>query len=114
MRDGQGPAASFYFPVAVATDGAGILYVADSGNNVIRKITPGGRRDLVDHIKARNVHVASAVDGNALRIGRGSEGSDYCTAGNAYVADVDNATIRKITPGGLVTTIVARPGPHSA
>ncbi|MBT9548541.1 MAG: hypothetical protein IV090_24320 [Candidatus Sericytochromatia bacterium] len=41
-QDGQGRAASFYLPTALSLDGAGNLYVADTGNHAIRKITPGG------------------------------------------------------------------------
>ncbi len=41
-QDGQGRAASFYLPTALSLDGVGNLYVADTGNHAIRKITPGG------------------------------------------------------------------------
>ncbi len=40
--DGTGSAARFYYPSAVATDNAGNVYVADSLNHTIRKVTPGG------------------------------------------------------------------------
>src|SRR4029077_9301447 len=40
--DGIGAAASFFDPQGVAVDGSGNIYVADSGNEVIRKITPAG------------------------------------------------------------------------
>jgi hypothetical protein len=40
--DGSGNAARFYRPQGVAVDGSGNVYVADSGNHTIRKITPGG------------------------------------------------------------------------
>ena len=83
-------------------DGAGNLYVADASNNVIRKITPAG---LITTF-AGSAGVAGAQDGtgtNALFNQPNAVAVD--SAGNVYVADTGNATIRKIGPSGVVITL---------
>jgi sugar lactone lactonase YvrE len=100
--DGTGSDARFNNPNGVAVDGGGNVYVADSDNDTIRKITPVG--------------VVSTFAGSAGQEGSSDgTGSDarFCKpygvavdgSGNVYVADTYNYTIRKITPGGVVTTL---------
>jgi len=104
--DGTGSAAGFNFPSGLAIDGAGILYVADSGNHTIRKVTPGG----VVTTLAGSAGVRGSEDGtgSAAHFGFDSSGNPPGMAidgsGNLYVADTFNHTIRKITPAGVVTT----------
>jgi hypothetical protein len=105
--DGTGSVARFNYPTSIAADKAGALYVADAFNHIIRKMTAGG--------------VVTTLAGLA-----GNPGSDDGTgnaarfnypvnvlpdnAGNLYVADGHNHTIRKVTSGGEVTTFVGTPG----
>jgi sugar lactone lactonase YvrE len=111
--DGTGISAQFHSPSGVAVDDGGNVYVADSGNNTIRKITPVG----VVTTLAGLAGVVGSADGagSAARfsypVGVAVDGS-----GNVYVADVsDNNTVRKITPAGVVTTLVGSAGvPGSA
>src|SRR5205807_6164625 len=86
----------------VATDSAGNVYVADSGNNTIRKITPGG----VVTTLAGTPGVTGSTDGTGAAASFNFP-SDVATdgAGNVYVADYNNNTIRKITPAGAVSTL---------
>ena len=99
--DGTGAAASFSGPVGVAVDGAGNVYVADAGNQRIRKVTAAG------------VVTTLAGSGNAgFADGTGAAASFAVPLGvavdaaaNVYVADGANNRIRKVTPAGVVTTL---------
>ena len=105
--DGTGAAARFGGTAGVATDSAGNVYVADLGNNTIRKITPAG----VVSTLAGTAGVRGSTDGTGAAA-RFDLPFDVATdsAGNVYVADFDNKTIRKITPAGEVTTLAGTPG----
>ena len=105
--DGTGSAARFNSPEDVAVDGNGTLYVTEAGNHTIRKVTPGG----VVTTLAGSPGVQGSADGtgSAARFwhlgGVALDGN-----GNLYVADAGNDTIRKVTPGGVVTTLAGSPG----
>jgi sugar lactone lactonase YvrE len=103
--DGIGTAAGFFLPAGVATDGAGNVYVADTHNNTIRKIVlaPEG----VVTTLAGGVGSPGSDDGTgtAARFAF-PQGMATDRAGNIYVADNENHTVRKITPEGVVTTFV--------
>src|SRR5262249_7444129 len=96
--DGTGAAARLFSPISVAGDSAGTLYVTEMGNQTIRKITSAG----VVTTLAGTAGVAGSADGTgaAARFNHPT-GVSVDSAGNLYVADRDNYTIRKITPGGV-------------
>jgi len=108
--DGTGSAAQFNCPSSVAIDSVGNVYVADSGNSTIRKITPAG----VVTTFAGTAHTNSNL-GDADGAGSAAQfylpyGVAVDEAGNVYVADSDNFTIRIITPADVVTTIAGAAG----
>ena len=105
--DGTGSAARFYCPCGVAVDSAGNVYVADSDNHTIRKVTPGG---VVTTLAGLAGSSGSADGtGSAARF-YDPYGVAVDSAGNVYVADYRNHTIRKVTPGGVVTTLAGLAG----
>ena len=106
-RDGVGTAAWFNSPAAVALDGAGNLYVADAGNAVIRKIASDGTVSTY----AGSAGATGSADGTGASA-RFNQPSGIAAdgAGNLYVADTFNQTIRRITPAGLVSTLAGVAG----
>ncbi|MBS4095554.1 MAG: hypothetical protein KGZ83_01780 [Sulfuricella sp.] len=109
--DGTGSAAQFYSPRGVATDGVGNVYVADSSNNTIRKITPAG--EVTTLAGLAGVQGRNDGSGTAARfLDPYSLVAD--STGNVYVADTSNNMIRKITPAGVVTTLAGNGAQGSA
>lgn len=93
-------------PVAVARDSSGTLFVADASANVIRQITSAG----VVSTLAGTVGSAGSSDGTGAAARFNQPGGVALDgAGNLYVADAGNATIRKITAAGVVTTLAGDP-----
>jgi len=106
FADGTGAAASFYRPYGIAIDAAGDLFVADSENNRIRKVTQGG---VVTTFAGSGV--AGSADGEAASASfQRPGGLAFDAAGNLYVADTSNNLLRKITPEGRVSTLAGQAG----
>lgn len=106
-RDGPGDQAQFNSPAAVALAPDGSLYVADSDNHLIRKISPSGRVSTVAGLT--NEEGASDGAGKQARFSA-PQGLTVDSAGAVYVADTGNETLRKITPAGLVSTVAGQAG----
>jgi serine/threonine-protein kinase len=99
--DATGTFASFNVPTGVAVDASRNVYIADAGNNKIRKITPEG---IVTTFAGSGTR--GSIDATGILASFNSPyGVAVDTSGNIYVADRDNNKIRKITPEGVVTTL---------
>jgi serine/threonine protein kinase/sugar lactone lactonase YvrE len=105
--DGAASDARFQSPGGIAVDTDGNVYVADTGNNTIRKIARGGRVSTLAGLAGKPGREDGS--GNAARflapLGIAVDG-----AGNLYVAEFASDTIRKITPEGEVSTLAGSAG----
>lgn len=107
-------AAAFNNPQSVAVDNSGNVFVADTDNHTIRKITPEG----IVSVFAGSPGQAGSTNGvgmgarfsspKGIAILQNSTTSE--PNGTIYVADTGNHVIRKITPGGLVITLTGTAG----
>ncbi|MBO9542876.1 SMP-30/gluconolactonase/LRE family protein, partial [bacterium] len=100
--DGTGAAAKFVQPRGLAIGPDGNVYVADTGNHRIRKVTPDG---VVTTVAGTGVN--SFADGAAKTAAKFSNPWDVVVAGDGtiYVADYGNYRVRKITTAGAVSTL---------
>ncbi len=109
--DGTNSAARFSSPYGVAVDGAGNLYVSDVGNSTIRKVTPAGTNWVVTTLAGKAGTSGSADGTNSTARFNGASCLTVDKAGNVYMAEWKNNTIRKVTPMGpdwVVTTLAGK------
>jgi sugar lactone lactonase YvrE len=100
---GAATSAQLNYPASMSFDSAGNLYTADSSNNKIRKITPAG---IISTVVGTGT-ASYAGDGGA------ATSATVCTPldaefdpwGNMYIVDNCNNVIRKVTPGGTISTV---------
>ncbi len=105
--DGFGREAKFEDPAAVAVHGRGAIFVSDSGSHTIRMITRDGRVTTI----AGSAGSAGSADGPGSEARfRNPTGLAADEAGNLFIADSSNHTIRKMSATGVVTTFAGTPG----
>jgi sugar lactone lactonase YvrE len=104
--DGAGASARFDGPQGLAVDSSGNVYVADTENNAVRKITSGG---TVTTLAGGTPGYADGSGSAAKFSLPGAIAVDG--TGTIFVADTGNSRIRSLTPAGLVTTLVSISSP---
>jgi uncharacterized protein (TIGR03437 family) len=105
-----GPAteAKLYFPLGLALDRSGNLYIADAYNNVIRRVAPGG---MIVTVAGRGNPGYGGDGGAAVQaLLSYPRGVALDSAGNLYIADTLNHRIRKVSADGTISTIAGRGG----
>ncbi len=102
FKDGPAKQATFYYPIAIVRDSRGNLWILESGNHALRKLTPQGQvitvagrgtfgyKDGIGRETAFNSPVGLAID----------------KYDNLYIVDAGNRAIRRVSPEGRVTTFV--------
>ena len=100
---GPAAAARLSLPHGLAVDAAGNLYVADTGNNRLRRIGPEGGITTV----AGTGEIGFSGDAGPATAARlyFPQGVAVDEAGNLYIADTENHRVRRIDPAGLISTI---------
>jgi len=101
----SGPATSaeLYLPIGVAVDGTGNLYIADTGNQRIRKVDASG---IITTVAGNGTAGYSGDGGLAIsaQLDRPTSAA-VDSAGNLYIADTGNQRIRKVNASGIITTV---------
>lgn len=99
-QDGPGLSAKFDYPSGIAVDLQGNVYIADSDNNKIKKITPNGTVTTI-----AGTTVGDQVGTLAQAKFNGPSDLAVDNQGNIYIADENNRKIKKITPSGVVSVL---------
>jgi len=101
----NGPAtlASLSSPWAVAADSSGNIFIADYGNQRVRKVTPFG---LIGTVAGGGAGFAGDGGPAVSASFRGPSGVAVDAIGNLYISDRDNHRVRKVDTGGTISTIV--------
>jgi Secretion system C-terminal sorting domain/NHL repeat len=101
---GPATAARVQYPLGVACDGMGNVFIADYGNNRIRRINPAG---IIDTIAGSPIFGFTGDGGPAI-VARLYYPMAIATdvSGNVYISDVNNSRIREINTAGIINTII--------
>jgi len=100
---GPATAAMLNNPIGVAVDASGNLYIADSGNTRVRKVSTSG---IITTVAGNGTAGFSGDSGPATSAALNApEAVAVDAAGNLYIADTSNSRIRKVSASGIITTV---------
>ena len=100
---GQAQDASLSYPLGVAVDASANLYIADTGNSRVRKVSPDG---VITTVAGNGIPGYSGDGGPAIGAQlRGPAGLAVDASGNLYIADLTDHRVRKVSPSGIITTV---------
>jgi uncharacterized protein (TIGR03437 family) len=100
---GTATSAHLVYPLGVAVDAAGNLYIADGGDNRVRKVSPGG---IITTVAGNRAQGFSGDGGRAISARLAVPSSVAVdAAGNLFILDSNNERIRQVSPAGVVTTL---------
>jgi uncharacterized protein (TIGR03437 family) len=111
----NGPAtgAQLSAPSAVALDSAGNLYIADFGNNVVRKVSASN--GVIATVAGNGTYGFGGDNGQAINAELYQpEGLAVDSSGNLYIADTSNSRVRKVSTSGVITTVAGNGTPSFA
>jgi sugar lactone lactonase YvrE len=106
--DGSRGNARFSSPGGLVLNAAGDIYVVDSQNSIVRKVTPSGFVTTI----AGSPNILGATDGNGTNALFNAPANILVNGANLLVGDTGNSVIRQISPEGVVTTVAGFPGHH--
>jgi uncharacterized protein (TIGR03437 family) len=109
---GAATSASLYSPAAVAVDKSGNLYIADTGNHVIRKVSGGNISTIAGYPSTAGYQGDGGLAVGALLYSPSGVALD--SSGNVYLSDSGNNLIRKIDSSGNITAVFGTKGTANA